>query len=271
MTNKAMKRNIRNKIKLIAVLFALLTLFGSYVSLDWSRVMFFPIDTYIEPYAIVRAFKLLSSFLCAFLVWTTFSNKFSESDSRKIKAAFVVIFIGDASFTFGFPLAGVISFALGQILLTIRNADGLKNYIVNKFYLRDWLFNSIIGTIIVLINVSALYFVFFRTLGFSPMFILFAVYSIFLCLSVWFAWVCIKIDYFADINSILIALGMSFFFLCDFTVGFNMSSPDPQTRVIVSSLTWMFYAPALIMLSLSSYNFDSFLSRKSIMNIEKEF
>ena len=259
-----MRNNIRNKIKVISILFVLLALFGSYVSLDWSRLMFFPATEYIEPYPVVRLFKLISSFLCAFLVWTTFSNKFTSSDSRKIKAAFIVILIGDASFTFGFQLAGVIAFAFGQILLTIRNADGLKQYVQNRLYRRDWVFNAVIGTLIVLINSAALYFVFYRTLGFSALFFLFAVYSIVLCLSVWFAWVCIKIDYFDTVNSILIALGMSFFFLCDFTVGFNMASPAPQTRVIVSSLTWMFYAPALIMLSLSSYKFSSFVTREEI-------
>ena len=52
----------------------------------------------------------------------------------------------------------------------------------------------------------------------------------------------------------LIAVGVACFFLSDVCVGYYRSLPKNYTMVFAAYLTWIFYAPALLLTALSSYD-----------------
>ena len=57
-------------------------------------------------------------------------------------------------------------------------------------------------------------------------------------------------------NAILIAAGVGCFFLSDVCVGYYRSLPRNYTMAFATYLTWIFYAPALVLTALSSYELD---------------
>ncbi|HNX60647.1 MAG TPA: hypothetical protein PKK43_16205, partial [Spirochaetota bacterium] len=69
---------------------------------------------------------------------------------------------------------------------------------------------------------------------------------------------------FNPLNGIVIAAGMTMFFLCDCTVGVRMAADDPMVRTLATSLTWVFYMPALVLLALSGYDLKNII--RSVRN-----
>ena len=54
------------------------------------------------------------------------------------------------------------------------------------------------------------------------------------------------------------AVGMTLFMLCDVNVAGNLALPPGSlTRVVTESLTWMFYGPALCLISLSAWRYQA--------------
>jgi hypothetical protein len=247
--------NNRYKVRFIIVL--LLLIVGSLISLEWTRLFLLSSDIYHESFFIVKILKLMASFLCAFLVWTTFGDKYSISDSKKIKAVFLVIFIGDIAFNTGNPMIGVAIFSIAQILLINRNSNGFFTYLRSESSKKSEPFMIITAISLLIGNTLLLYFIFFKRLGLSPIFFGFTGYSMLLCVSLWIAWLTKKIRYFTPRNSLMISIGMTCFYLGDIVVGIGMIISDPPLRVIVTSLIWILYAPSIILLSLSSYKYDS--------------
>jgi len=91
----------------------------------------------------------------------------------------------------------------------------------------------------------------------SPLFLLITIYAVLLSISLWMALMSLHIKFFDVKNSFLIAIGMSFFFVADFLVGFNLSLEIGTQRIVTLYLTWVFYLPALLLLSLSSYRWKN--------------
>lgn len=241
------------KTKTIIISFVAICLLCISVPLDFVRILVYP-DTYHISFEIVIIFKLMISFLTFILAITSRESVLTKSDYYRISICFCIIFWGDIFFAMGKAVAGVITFALGQLLLIYRNSNGLRSYLTESFK-RDKRFILISGLIIFIIDILLLIFLFFRTDGFNTTTIGFSVYSVTLCLSIWVAQLTRKIGYFSRSNSLKISIGMILFFLCDLSVGYGIIVDDVIIKDIVTSVTWIFYTPALLLLSLSSYNF----------------
>lgn len=245
------------RVKIPFIIGYILLFAGCYISLDWSRLFLITTHSmeYHESFLFVKILKLITSFSCALLAWSDYKYCNSKSDSRRIKLAFVIIFCGDLSFTTGLPIVGVTTFALGQLLLSIRNSNGIKAYFKSGKYKNDKMYLCITAIIILLIDLFLLTVIFHKNINNKWVFIGFTFYSIILSLSVWISWASKKIDYFDNINSTMILVGMTCFFFCDFTVGYGILANNNVLKEMLTSTTWIFYTPALILLSLSSYNF----------------
>ena len=71
--------------------------------------------------------------------------------------------------------------------------------------------------------------------------------------SLWAAFVALTTGFFPHSNATLIAVGVTLFFLSDVCVGFYRSLPRGYPQVFATYLTWVFYAPALVLTALSAY------------------
>jgi hypothetical protein len=87
-----------------------------------------------------------------------------------------------------------------------------------------------------------------------PYFYLLTGYAVVIGASFWAALAAFKTGFFPRENAILIAAGVSCFFLSDVCVGFYRLIPKNYTLVFATYLTWVFYAPALVLTALSAYD-----------------
>ena len=231
------------------ILGTILFLSGGFISLDWSRLFLF--DHPVDQYKDVLVTKWITSFLCSLLVWITGSKFYiSTKDSFHLRIAFVVTFAGDTAFFFDKDLVGIGLFALGQVLLTIRNSTGLVAFFKERRHDQSAL---ILGLLILCVNILILYFIFYPVMHMGTMFIAFSLYSLFLCVSVWVGCLAPRTGSFDPINGRLIAVAMICFYACDVTVGLGLALPEGTKQMVAANLTWVFYTPALTLLAISGY------------------
>lgn len=248
---------MKNKFKISLFLAISLLLAGSYISLDWARLFLMPTESYTDSFLLVKIFKLTTTFLCALMAMTTFQSGVLQKDSFRLKLSFACILAGDIAFFFMYDIAGVIIFILGQLFITIRNSQGVIDFFRSGKGAQHKRYIFITALAVIITDVLLIWLVFYKNEGFSLMFKAFALYSVVLSLSVWIAWLVPKIGTFPPVNSLMITCGMTLFFLCDFTVGYGFIADTPVMKVVATSATWVFYAPALILLCLSGYSFKS--------------
>lgn len=87
----------------------------------------------------------------------------------------------------------------------------------------------------------------------SPLFFLGITYGVLLITSLLIAFNALKKGIYPKENSILIAIGMFLFFMCDLNVGLmNLLS---SYNFYIAFLIWFFYFPSQLLLSLSGYSF----------------
>mgnify|MGYP006278184347 CR=1 FL=1 len=248
-----MIENPKKEKKFFLLLAVIIFLYGSFTTLDWT-LFFFGIAPLKQPEIIyTRITKVTSAFLCAILAWISGKDGFKKKDTMKIRIVFASIALGEIIFLMDIYILGVISFALTQILLIWRNGSGIMEYFQNTNKKEQYTKAVLTGAVVVGIMIILYLFVIYPVLSKSPLFLLISVYAILLSISLWMALMSIHINYFEKKNAFLIAIGMSFFFIADFLVGFNLSLEIGIERVITHYLTWIFYLPALLLLALSSY------------------
>ena len=251
----------RKKISIRIIIIMIIFMSVGYISMDWLRFYNKPAEIEFLESPFSPYMKVFVSFLSFLIVWLIGRDFVEKSDAKRLKAAFTFIFIADFLFLLKFNLLGIAIFSLCQILLIYRNGFGLVDF----FRKREWVKykkNLVIYSVIaLLIGIISLCFLFRPILKGNSLFYAFIVYAIFLCLSFWTAWVSHLINKLSRLNTYMIAAGMTLFVLCDLTVGLNLAlSAIEKTAktefvwMISSSLTWMFYTPALVFLALSGYN-----------------
>lgn len=237
-----------------AVLAIITLLFISYEVLDWGRLFFerSPLwDRYVD------FSKLAVSLLCTVLVLLGKGFCFSTRDRKKLLIAFAAINLGDLAFSLNwintvFNSIGIVVFLIAQILMVVRldKAFASIDYSLaqNKRY-------SIITGIFILLIGSSLVVKLGMFKSENVPFVLILIYGCIVSVSVWVAMQVQIGSIYPETNKSLIMFGMIFFYLCDATVGFGLVLESHVPYVIVTSLTWLFYTPALVLLALSSYNY----------------
>ena len=251
---------IENKLKrkfFFLILAVVFFLYGSYTTLDWTLYFFgiAPLKQPEIPYT--RITKVSSAFLCAILAWISGKDGFDKRDIKRIRIVFTSIAIGEIIFLMDIYALGVISFGLTQILLIWRNGNGLKEFFKAEEKKSNYIKAILTGAIVAIVMIFFYALIIYPVLSKSPLFLLITIYAVLLSISLWMAWMSLNIKFFDVKNAFLIAVGMSFFFIADFLVGFNLSLEIGTQRIVTHYLTWVFYLPALLLLSLSCYKWKN--------------
>jgi hypothetical protein len=231
-----------------AILGIILFLFGLFSGHDWTLYSFRTADLQ-NPEIYSRFMKFPVTFLCMVLAWITLRDAFNRKDNLKLSIAYSIIVLGDIVFFFDVhSVIGVFCFALAHLTLIYRNANGIMSY-RHKGIL--WA----ILPLILALSLALMFFVFYPMLKDNlPYFYTLLGYAVIISGSLWAAIAAVKIGFFPRANAVLIVVGVACFFLSDICVGFYRSLPMGYDRVFATYLTWIFYAPALVLTSLSGYD-----------------
>ena len=236
--------------EVFAILGIIIFLFGLFSGHDWS--LFFLRRVNLDnPEQYSRYAKFSVTFLSALLIWTAGDSSFDNSDAGRLAIAYAFIVLGDVIFFFNVHSRwGVISFALAHFLLIRRNAYGISGLPAEG---EMWaLLAAILGG-----SLLIMFLVFYPKLKDNrPYFALLTGYAVVVGASFWAALVAFQVGFFPRGNATLIAVGVACFFLSDVCVGYYRSLPKNYTMAFATYLTWIFYAPALVLTALSSYDLD---------------
>lgn len=208
---------------------------------------------------------LLVSFLCSTIVWITGDKYFEKKDIFKLKIAFVVSFIADILLNLDANLfnnnkyiksIGIIAFMIFQVIIIHRNGTGFKTYIKSSGFKKDISSFLIYSVLILAVDTFIIIKVFLPhyhdlKLMFS---LVLLIYTALVSTSLWVAWANSRIGFFCGVNSVLITVGMTLFYMCDMCVGINIIEGGSS---IAGHAVWLFYTPALMLMSLSGYKFKN--------------
>lgn len=203
-----------------------------------------------------RILKVVLSLLVGMLVWFRGANAVSSRDRTLLSLGFGMIVCADVAFQLSVSGFGIALFSLAHLLLIVRNCAGcsaLPRHTSWKQYRRI--------LIVVIVGLGVAFgalnlFVFAPNAQHTVLPQLFAGYSVVLMGSLLTAVVAVMVQSFPAWNCRCIIGGMVLFTLGDILVGFNLTLPHARLYVITTSLTWVFYFPALVLLGLSGYRWD---------------
>jgi hypothetical protein len=252
----------RGKQKRVCILLGLIIfLAASFLTFDWAQYYFGLVRVSDPELMYTRIAKTLTSFLIFLLALSVGEDGINEADPRKLRWAFVAIFAGDLMFLANeihpaFDYVAILSFLVGQVLLVVRNGQGLRAYFRRKSGMRDYAGDILLAAAILLVTGILFALTLLENLQGSPLLYVIAVYALFLDLSLWTGWTALRAGYFPKANALLIALGSTCFFVGDYLVGFNLSLEPSLQRATTVFLTWAFYAPAITLLALSGYRWS---------------
>lgn len=217
---------------------------GAFVALDFFRFALFGTPWQFLTYPPI---KLLNPFLCLLMVWVIDKNGISPDDSRQLRRIFLLICLADVLFILEWVGAGIIVFSVCQVLLIKRHVAWLDCTV-----LRERL-ALLLGVGLLAFSSCTLIFVFMPLMTKRFLLLLMAIYGYVLTISVLVTLLNLKSKAVSRVNAILAATGMICFLACDFTVGLNISLKPGLWWLLSTSLTWVFYSPALVLLAFSGY------------------
>lgn len=238
---------------LIFTILAIITVLSiAFIISDWSSFINSTYDINNPVSLNSTRIKLAVSLLAAFIAVIIKNDGINKRDTQRLMIIYALIFFADFNFYINNPKLAIIIFGVVQSLLILRDGTGF-----NRFFKSSSTYNKLLvifSGIIVFIVLSILfrYFLYSYITSKLELYAL-STYGFLVGCSFFIAWVSLKIRYFPKINSIFIALGMTFFLLCDFTVGVTILFNHNIYRTIASYLTWVFYTPALVLIALSGY------------------
>jgi len=246
---------VRQKKQVLVLLGLILVLTSSFLTYEWTQYAFGIVEVTDPERLYSRLTKTLTSLLVFLLAIRVGDAGINQADPLKLKRAFFAIFLGDLLFLMDefnpfFDYLAVLAFLAGQVLLILRNGQGLQAYWRGS---RHKLWDILLGAGI-LVATGALFFVtLYPSVKGTAFLYIIPVYALLLDLALWTAWMTLKVGYFPRANAWLIVIGATCFFIGDYLVGFNLSLSPSMARVTTMYLTWLFYAPAITLLALSGY------------------
>lgn len=234
----------------IIVLIILIYIITSFT--DFSRLF--------NPYAYYSTFpneiiKRLIVLLSAALVWLGGKDCLNSQDNQRMKAVFIFISLGEVCFLISKPLIAIFFFAICQCLLITRHCRGIlgKLMAANFGQKRKLALAALSLASLLFIAAAILY----PIISLSSLVLMGIGYGFILCISLWVGLANFVLGLFPLPNARMIALGMLCFFCCDILVGMDGLLGYSTAWILTSSFIWVFYAPAITLLALSSYRYGS--------------
>jgi len=200
--------------------------------------------------------KYAVSCLSCLTVWTIWDERIDNRDIYLLRAAFTFLVCADTCMVLLFPFinrvnpslagtiqtVGIIFFMIVQTCFIVRHSrETLK--LLRTGNRRTTVKNIAVEILILMcVTIPVVAAVYFSTKKEVLVIVAYGVYVIF---SLYTAWGVFRRDFYPKLNKWMIALGMTCFFLCDLNVGLSFVSK------FADALVWMFYTPALVLLSYS--------------------
>jgi len=215
---------------------------------DLSRLMGFYDYYYMYPIALIKRIIVL---LAATLVFITGKDSYNPKDNKRMKIIFLILCCGEIAFLVERPIDAIILFSLCQFLLILRNGNGFKCKLIDAdAKIRNKLkFLALIIGIILALCIIILYLL----LKNNILFFITCFYAALLSISLWVGIVSNLLRLFPKTNAKLIAWGMICFYCSDIMVGMGMVTHGTFLGLVISSLIWVIYTPAIVFLALSGY------------------
>lgn len=238
------------KLYLILIIAIILVLGIWSAVLDFSRFKTLNFQYDIFPSAILKRINVL---LAAAIAWSAGRDSLSRKDSRRMKGVFAFVCLGETFFAFGEREIGVGMFAICQTLLIIRNSTGLRVKLACASYEKK---RKLYLTSLVIILILIMLSIVFKSLTKVDISSVTAfLYGIILSISLWAGLACSILNLLPKTNSVMASIGMICFYCCDVLVGLDAILPPGLPWLLANSFIWIFYIPALVLLSLSSYRY----------------
>ena len=244
-----MDKNKKLSIKIIVILASLIAIW--YMYLDFSNLFGFIENTF--PSSII---KRIDVFLITIIVAISGKDSLRQKDSVLLKIAFIAICCAELAFLLHSTYGGIGFFLLSQILLIIRNGQGLKQKLFSiedkstKFKLIGW------GIGIFLIFSVIIAFVFYPILKLSLFLFIFILYGTVLSVSFWVGEANYILGLFPKKNSLMVATAMACFFFSDILVGLVMIMKSGIIYQLANCFIWVLYTPAIMLLVFSGYRYS---------------
>lgn len=248
----------RIKKYIISILIMLIFLVAIvYMYLDFSHLFGLIEDSY--PSSLI---KRLDVFMIAVIVAISGKDRLSKKDSVLLKITFIAICCAEISFVLHNFFEGIAFFFIAQVLLILRNGQGLKQKLTvidktSKLKLIGC------GIAILAIYILIFTFAFYPILELSPLllafmfYVLFMVYALALSMSLWVGMANYLLGLFPKKNSLMVCIGMICFFVSDFLVGLTiLTNSDEFVYKLAYSFIWPLYMPAILLLALSGYKYN---------------
>lgn len=226
-----------------------------FVILDFSRFFSQNYSYDIYPSALL---KRISVILAAIICWDVGNYRLSLIDSKRMKAVFIFVILGETAFIIGERILGVGMFSVCQTLLILRNTSGISSKLKNASHKQKK--DLIISGLIVMLIIIVFPFMYASLIRISIALIAGCLYGIILSISLWAGLACNILELLPKRNSRMIAVGMICFYCCDVLVGLDTAMETGISWLFVNSFIWIFYIPALVLLSLSCYRYERYSS-----------
>jgi hypothetical protein len=252
---------VSSRFKIVLALVGLiLFVTGSFIAIDWFT--YFKGGSSIYP----AVAKPLVSTLCALVAFLAWKHGLEKSDFLWLALTFACIVIVDvtmsiyvystnAALAASIFIVGALLSIVAHIFLIIRHAKGFKFLSESRGRYSSLL--SRLGfpaafylPIVILLLILSPYL---QKVGqFWPS----LVYALILTTSLWVAWEAFRRGFFPRANAWLLALGVSFWFVCEL-VGVVHNIQIGTLSDLAMRLTWHFYMPGILLLALSGHNYGS--------------
>ncbi len=244
----------RKKLYITIIVFIISALGIWFATLDFTRLFGQNYSYDIYPGALLKRIDVI---LAAFIALAVGKDGLSLRDSRRMKAAFMFIILGEAAFAIGERIFGIGMFSVCQTLLIVRNSTGLSNRLKHASHKQKK--GLIISGFIVMLTIVVFPFVFASLIKLSTALMVVFLYGIILSISLWAGLASNILALLPIRNSRMVAVGMICFYCCDVLVGLDAVMEVGTPWLFVNSFIWIFYIPALVLLALSCYRYDNIL------------
>lgn len=216
--------------------------------LDFTR-LFRPENLYQAfPSDIIKRINVI---LAALLIWLAGKDILNKQDNIMMKFVFIIICIGEICFLLAKPSLAIGFFIVCQCFLISRHCSGLR-YKLTKASLGQKLKLALL--LLALISLLLFVILIIYPMVYMDSLILMGVlYGFVLSISLWAGMTNHILGLFPSKNSKIIAIGMLCFYFCDITVGLDGLLWSGPAWLLATSLTWVFYTPAITLLAISSY------------------
>lgn len=238
---------------ILAVVALLIYMTGLFTGLDIAT-------TSLGADSVTQDLRFARSVLCALLVLSIGSYYIDRKDRRLLVAAFALCVLGDCFLIFGGDqssfIKGVAAFTAAHLVLSRRHADGWRAVLGDRpvaiKYLLMGVASAALSLAIYLKYVSAIAA---ANPDWPAAVYLAAGYLAVLSLSLWMGWTTLLTGAIPRYNSVMIAVGITAFYVCDVSLGLAALVGEGLQNYDLARLTPdLTYSPALGLLALSGFD-----------------